>query len=385
MPSEDLSSAQLAERPLEPLAPSALDRASLIELGCRVAKRTWANGINRWFWGEGVALLGLADFGLASGNGDEVRVRAWCEGQLAAPLTVEHVNDLLPGAAAVSVLPPGYYRDKLGQLADWALSPGRALRSPEGALEHWPGDIWADTMFMAGTFLSRFGALTGTPHLVEEAGRQIVLHADVLQDTSTGLFVHGAHRGETVPCYWGRANAWAALAAVEFLEAAKATTVPPPLVSEVSHRLGVQLAALVACQPAHGVWDVLVDGNPETAGIQETSAAAGLAAAMLRAPAVVSSLPEAVAAAGRLALRGSLAYVDDEGQLTRVSAGTVLQPVAFGYSVIRNDLPQPWGQGLALSAIAAALRATPPLASPRGTAVSAALGKIEQSSQGGRQ
>ena len=42
-----------------------------------------------------------------------------------------------------------------------------------------------------------------------------------------------------------------------------------------------------------------------------------------------------------------------------VSAGTVLQLVPFGYSVIRDDRPQLWGQGLALHAIAAALAADP--------------------------
>ena len=40
---------------------------------------------------------------------------------------------------------------------------------------------------------------------------------------------------------------------------------------------------------------------------------------------------------------------------TRVSAGTVLQLVPFGYSVIRDDRMQPWGQGLALHALAAAM------------------------------
>jgi unsaturated rhamnogalacturonyl hydrolase len=78
---------------------------------------------------------------------------------------------------------------------------------------------------------------------------------------------------------------------------------------------------------------------------------------MLRAAAVVPDLPAIVAEAGARAVRGALAYVDDDGVLTRTSAGTVLQLVPFGYSVIRDDRPQPWGQGLALHAIAAALSA----------------------------
>jgi unsaturated rhamnogalacturonyl hydrolase len=35
----------------------------------------------------------------------------------------------------------------------------------------------------------------------------------------------------------------------------------------------------------------------------------------------------------------------------------VLQLVPFGYSVVRDDRIQPWGQGLALHAVAAALEA----------------------------
>jgi unsaturated rhamnogalacturonyl hydrolase len=76
---------------------------------------------------------------------------------------------------------------------------------------------------------------------------------------------------------------------------------------------------------------------------------------MLRAGAVVPNLPASITDAGWLAVRGALAYVDDGGVLTRVSAGTVLQLIPFGYSVIRDDRLQLWGQGLALHAIAAAI------------------------------
>jgi unsaturated rhamnogalacturonyl hydrolase len=79
---------------------------------------------------------------------------------------------------------------------------------------------------------------------------------------------------------------------------------------------------------------------------------------MLRAAAVVPDLPASVSESGRLAVRGALAYVDDAGTLTRTSAGTVLQLIPFGYSVIRDDRLQLWGQGLSLHAIAAALEST---------------------------
>ena len=106
------------------------------------------------------------------------------------------------------------------------------------------------------------------------------------------------------------------------------------------------------------MWDVLVDSVPEVRGIIETSAAAGLGAALLRTATVFgpdrlgSERHARLFAAGERAVLGSMAYVDD-GLLTRVSAGTILQLIPFGYSVIRDDRPQPWGQGLAMEALAA--------------------------------
>jgi hypothetical protein len=75
MPGEDLSSAAASEPPLAPLP--ALSAARLTEIGTRIARRTWAGGLHRWFWGEGVALAGLAAFGLAAGSGDDGLVRDW--------------------------------------------------------------------------------------------------------------------------------------------------------------------------------------------------------------------------------------------------------------------------------------------------------------------
>jgi unsaturated rhamnogalacturonyl hydrolase len=346
MPAEDLSSALLAQPPLAPLADATA--ADLIALGARVARRTWADGLDRWSWGEGVALTGLAAFGLRAGSGDDALVRNWVAERLTPTPDIEHVNDVAPAAAAVAV----GYGSQLRPFADWAAA---APRSPSGALEHWPGDLWADTVFMVGAFLARLGRATGDIGLIEEAGRQLILHARVLQDDRTGLFAHGSHHGETIWCFWGRANAWAALAAVEFLEACSGLSVACS--EEIRQRLELQLAALIQCQPDHGVWDVLVDGRPETAGIGETSATAGLASAMLRAAALLPGQLDQARPAGWLALRAALAYVDASGYLTRVSAGTILQLIPFGYSVIRSDRPQPWGQGLVLSAIAAGLSA----------------------------
>jgi len=361
MAGEDLANARLAAPVRSPLPAAELTRERLAAVGARLAERTWAMGLDAWFWGEGTCLLGLVRLAEALGEPFPVGVLDYLDRHAAAGVTVGHVNDLAPGTAAVlaaRATGDARHLELVAPLADWALSAPAATRAANGALEHWPGGVWADTTFMAGVFLGHLGAATGRTGLVAEFGRQLVAHADVLQHPETGLYAHGSHREETIWSAWGRGNAWCALAGVEFLElAAWAPGVPPSLPEAVRSALHHQLTALAALQPPHGIWDVLVDAQPENAGIAETSAAAGLGSAMLRARAVVPGLPDEVAQAGWRAIRGALAHVDAAGTLRRVSAGTVLQLVPFGYSVIRDDRIQPWGQGLALHAVAAAVGA----------------------------
>ncbi|MGN6724202.1 MAG: glycoside hydrolase family 88 protein [Marmoricola sp.] len=355
MASEDTDNARLAEPPRLPVDDAALTRDALARTATRVAEATWALGLPRWFWGEGVCLTGLVQAGKEFGGGVPPEVIDWYDRQVAAdPLaTLDHVNEVAPGAAAVDLVAEAgrtSYLPLLRALADWTAKPDQP-RAANGALEHWPGGVWADTMYMVGRFLLRLGVHTGERDFVVAGADQVVVHAEILQ-ADNGFFVHGAHRGEVVPCYWARANAWAALALVELLEAAEEIGgLPRQEVAQAALRR--QLSTLVAAQPDHGVWDVLVDGNVETRGILETSAAAGIAGAMLRAAPLLCE--PAFEEAGWRALRGVLAYVED-GTLTRVSAGTVLQLVPFGYSVIRDDRPQLWGQGLLLTALAAAGR-----------------------------
>jgi unsaturated rhamnogalacturonyl hydrolase len=356
----DLSSTTGLPAPLDPLPAPAVTADLLESYGDRITERTWESGLPSWFWGEGVCLLGMIRLSSAIGRQFPERVRRWLDDKIAAGITVEHVNNIAPGTAAVLAADgdDGLFLDVADRLCQWL--ERNATRDRSGAIEHWPGGVWADTAFMAGVFLGHLGAARRRPDLVEEFARQLVAHAHVLQDPDSGLIAHGSHAGVTIPSYWGRANAWWALASVELLELVESlpsSTVPTAPVDEVRDRLRRQLRTLATLQPDHGIWSVLVDDQPENAGILETSAAAGIGAAILRAAALPEGVDDDVAKAGWRAVRGVLAYVDDDGTLTKVSAGTVLQLVPYGYSVIRDDRIQLWGQGLALHAIAAAVGA----------------------------
>ena len=358
MAGEDLSSAELADPVRAPLTRGAY-AAVQAELEEALQHATEDQGMSRWFWGEGVCLL--ASLRLADARGDDVPewVPRFMAGFLRHPPVLEHVNNLAPGAALAELHardPQPGSRALLEACLDWYGVAPEATRSPNGALEHWPGGVWADTVYMAGQFLLRAGRALERPELVDEAAEQWLRHADLLQDPDSGLLVHGTHGGVRIDCHWGRANAWFAMAGADIV----AATDDP----EVSERLVRLLRAVAAVQPEHGVWDVLVDSPPEVRGLIETSAAAGLGAALLRTARVLgperlgADVHDVLRGSGERAVLGSLAYVQD-GLLTRVSAGTVLQLIPFGYSVIRDDRPQPWGQGLAMEA-AAAWRETHP-------------------------
>lgn len=343
----DPTVAALAEPPLPPIDADDLTPVVLAALLRRVMERSVQLDLSRWFWGEGVVLDALIEASESLAEPVPNAVIEYFEGRDLDAIVIDHVNAVAPGAAAARL-----GRRNVGtRLLAWLRSSGATSLSPNGAVEHWPGGVWADTAYMLGTFLVRHGALTGDHALVEQAAEQWLRHAEVLQHPETGLMAHGSHRGEVPPCYWGRANAWLALAGCLVLEHRPSA----PRACALRERLERQLAGVREFLPARGLWSVLIDGHPETRGIVETSGAAGLIAALFRAAALgVDS--DANRACARDALCRLVPYIDDDGTLTATSAGTVLQLIPFGYSVIRNDRVQPWGQGLCLHALAAAFR-----------------------------
>ncbi|GAB3710310.1 glycoside hydrolase family 88 protein [Mariniluteicoccus flavus] len=358
-PGLDPTVAEAAEPPRTPAA--ALTVAQLVATGDRIAQRAEAMRLHRWFWGEGVVLHGLLDWADAAGRDTPAFVGEFLDNARRAGIRPDHVNSLAPGGAAVRL---GRV-DLVAALDRW-LESASVTRAPNGAIEHWPGGVWADTVHMMGLFLLEKAIRGGDPEPAREVARQWLAHADVLQHPDNGLMAHGSHRGETIWCHWGRANAWLALSATDVVTAARALGDGEldDLAGRVGDRVTHQLAALVAHQPAHGMWDVLVDGHPEVAGIAETSAAAGIAAALFRARRL--GLGEASwTTSADLALRAVHAYVDADGTLAGTSAGTILQLIPFGYAVIRTDRIQPWGQGLALRAYAEGLREARGNAGPR--------------------
>ena len=119
MKGHDLTSSRLAAPPRTPLPESALSRAHLTDLGRRIVDRTWEHGLPTWSWGEAVALVGMIRFAQSVGEPVPPAVHDWFDGWVASGVTVEHVNDVAPGIAAVlAARDDPVYLGLAGQLAD---------------------------------------------------------------------------------------------------------------------------------------------------------------------------------------------------------------------------------------------------------------------------
>jgi len=355
MAGEDTTSSFLEAPALAPLAPAALTPDFLHTTAQRIIDATWDAGLPQWSWGEGVYLLAEVRYHETVGQKIPDRLIDWYAGRGA--ITSGHINNVAPGAAASRLHALGFMdTSQINQsLETWVMDPQSATRAANGAVEHWPGGVWADTCYMMGTFLLNHGVGTKNPSYIEFIGEQLVAHIELLQNPTTKLFAHGSHKGETLWSFWGRGNAWMALSSIEFLDACEVLGLKSKSIDVIKNAIKAQLLALIPLQPEYGIWDVLVDHQIENKGVLETSATAGFGAAMIRAIRHMPELKDELNRVGTKAIAASLSYVDQSGILTRTSAGTVLQLIPFGYSVIRSDRLQLWGQGLALNAISVML------------------------------
>lgn len=355
MAGEDTTSSALEPAPLTPLTISSLTPEILNEKAARLIETTWKSGLPQWSWGEGVYLLAEVRYRELSGLPYPDQLKKWFLQW--NTVTSGHVNNVAPGAAALFLAARGELdaEEIETQIERWLTNPSSVTISEFGAIEHWPGSVWADTCYMWGQYRLASALTNSDPRKIDEVGQQLSAHFKHLFSEKMGLFAHGSYRGTTLWNFWGRGNAWMALSMVDYLDACSALNHVSPEINHVKEVLEQQLQSLRGFQPEYGIWDVLVDGQIENKGILETSASAGIGAAMLRAMKYLPSSKNELEKSGSLAISAALAYIDEIGVLTRTSAGTVLQLIPFGYSVIRSDRLQLWGQGLALHAISTLL------------------------------
>ena len=312
-----------------------------------------------WQWHQGVALHGLYQAGLALGDERYRRFIAdWFAARLAEGAPGKSINTtapLLTMAFLHEETPCAEYEKHCREFATWCME--KAPRLPDGTYEHscidnvYPQQVWADTLFMGGWFLAKWGRLTGDNALVDEAARQFISHYRHLRCPRTGLIYHGydgllkKHMG----VLWGRGNGWYAIATTEVLALLGEKH---PAHAAILADLRAHFAAVAAAQDREsGAWRTVMD---EAGSYLESTCTAAFACAFLRA-AGLGYVEAGYRDHAARALERLEEWTSENGDLTHGSAGTPIKPDAASYGAIPFAVTT-FSQGLDLLAFAQALK-----------------------------
>lgn len=324
----------------------------------QVSQATRRMPMAEWNWSEGVALYGLVSLWKETKDNSLLQyLKTWIDDQLKQGRVFETVNATAPCFSLIELYVASgetHYADIIKSRTDFLLH--RAERLSNGAFEHtlvetsFGGQMWVDTLFMAGLFLVKAGLLFENRQAVDEGLNQYFLHVRYLQQEN-GLYYHGWDERKNGPigCLWARGNAWAAIVSAELLVLLPETE---PARGAIKDILGQQLAGLSQYQDISGLWTTVID-DPNT--YLETSAAAGISYAVKQGIRF-GNVDESYAVMADRAARAALAHVDWEGVLRGVSAGTGVQKHAGEYHVIAQHRVEGYGQGLLLMLLSAMLK-----------------------------
>jgi unsaturated rhamnogalacturonyl hydrolase len=301
----------------------------LLHLVADEALRAYGAGEFARHWGDGILMLGLLEASDALGEERYAQgARRWLDAQLAEGVNLAEGATWdwgalpLPALALYRRTREEPYLALARQVCEHITT--RARRTADGAVVTHAGrpQLWVDSMYFTAPALVRTAAVTGEQRYVEEAARELEVHARHLLDASTGLFRHmwDEESDQRSPCAWARGNAWAALATLEVLNALPQDH---PRRAPLAEMLRRQMEAVVRLQDASGLWHTVLD-RPDS--YLETSCAAMLALAIVGGvqanPPQGGWLPAEMLASARRAWNGVRAQVTPEGRVTGVSAGT---------------------------------------------------------------
>ena len=152
---------------------------------------------------------------------------------------------------------------------------------------------------------------TGKQIYIDRAARAMVAYLDQLQQPN-GLFFHAPDS----PFYWGRGNGWMAAGAAELLRSLPVKHVARPRILEAYRKM---MASLLTMQGEDGLWRQLLD-HPEA--WPETSGTGMFAFAMVTGVKNGWLDAETYGPAARKAWLGLVKYIDADGNISNVCAGT---------------------------------------------------------------
>ncbi|MDB5084364.1 MAG: glycosyl hydrolase family 88 [Bacilli bacterium] len=317
----------------------------------RIVKRT-LNMDFTWDWPAGVAFYGVSEAFRATGNPQYLEALIqWVDQLIEDELPPYTINAVSIGHTLITLYQETR-NDKYLQvaitMADYLKN--EAPRFADGIFQHtvsqnynFPEQAWVDTLFMAGYFLVRMGALLEREDYFQDGLKQYHGHEQFLQDSASNLYYHGwdnIQQNNLSAVFWARGNAWAAYTMARVHSEIPVTH---PSFMRIQDSVRDQLSALVRLQSEEGLWHTVLT-DPDS--YLETSGSAGIAAALVSfneqmgSPLYNKYIQKSI--------NGILSRVTEDGTVASVSAGTAVMEDNAGYKGVPHKRIQGWGQGLTL-------------------------------------
>ncbi len=170
-------------------------------------------------------------------------------GAMGAAMVKARRAGLAPDMKETIDLQAKHVRSGQYRLADGTL----ARKSPRA------DSIWADDLYMSVPLLAQMGAMTGDAAYFDEGAKQLLQIGGYLFRRERGLFAHtvNTQNQEThVDYFWGRANGWCMMAAVELLDVMPENH---PRRAEVLQLLRAHAEGVAQLQSGEGLWRQLLD------------------------------------------------------------------------------------------------------------------------------
>ncbi|WP_129113914.1 glycoside hydrolase family 88/105 protein [Halegenticoccus tardaugens] len=195
-------------------------------------------------------------------------------------------------------------------------------RTADGGIPHHDPEVagikslWIDSVYMMCPFFARYGEAADADDAFNEAVEQLLVHADHLRDSNTGLFRHiWVETPDHYPqgTFWARGNGWTAAASVDVLERLPESH---PLREELVALFEDHCETLLPLQDGSGFWHNLVD---DTDTPLESSGTLMFAYAFARGIELEILDESTYRQAAEDALEAVTRIVDEEGAVRRIA------------------------------------------------------------------
>lgn len=322
-------------------------KAAIERISDRIVQAKPAKEYN-WDWGENLLMRGLIR--ASEVTGDERYfdftlgwLDRYCVGSGAyVPVEVDDVASAFSAILAYEKTGKKKYLN-CTNTAWYFLNKG-SNRLEDGTVVHSAsGQLWLDSLYMVTPFIANLGKVKNDNSKFDMAAAQILQNISRTEDPATHLSYHmwDPEKGHS-PHFWARGNGWVVMATAEVLEVLPADH---PRRKELIDLFNRRLTAIVALQDAGGLWHTVLD-RPDS--YLEVSASAMYAFAIERGVRR-GWLPESMLPSAVKALNAIGPFIQPDGMVTGVSAGTGPGDFANYMKIPTGEYT--WGTGSTIMAL----------------------------------